>query len=137
MLGKGYHNFYWDKKDDSGNYVEAGKYATLISACGEGRYETLEVVYRPWENTSHIAVEESESIDTAIVTLEEDSARVSLVMATARGDTALVIVQDTLLTAGRFMYPILPPAVVPGGFYDVQLYIDGALVKSARFSYRP
>ena len=54
LLSRGYHNFYWDKRDDSGRYVRAGEYQFEASVCGKTSSGHLTVTYKPGELESEI-----------------------------------------------------------------------------------
>lgn len=45
----GYLNFYWDKRDDSGNYVEPGTYRYEADDCGKKLGGSVKVEYKKWE----------------------------------------------------------------------------------------
>ncbi len=46
LAGRGYHNFYWDKKDDSGWFVDSGTYRYQIDDCGDKKSGQIKVAYR-------------------------------------------------------------------------------------------
>jgi len=50
----GYLNFYWDKKDDSGNLVQPGRFRFEADDCGHIRDGQLTVRYRKWERESRV-----------------------------------------------------------------------------------
>ena len=45
LAGPGYYNFYWDKKTDSGAFVDSGAYRSQIDDCGKKKREQLQVSY--------------------------------------------------------------------------------------------
>jgi len=45
LAGRGYHNFYWDKKDDSGWFVDSGTYRYQIDDCGQKKRGEIRASY--------------------------------------------------------------------------------------------
>ncbi len=45
LAGRGYHNFYWDKKDDSGFFVDSGTYTYLIDDCRKKKRGEIKASY--------------------------------------------------------------------------------------------
>ena len=45
LAGPGYYNFYWDKKDDSGAFVDSGTYRCQIDDCGNKKISQIKVGY--------------------------------------------------------------------------------------------
>ncbi|MDZ4724153.1 MAG: hypothetical protein SGI97_09660 [candidate division Zixibacteria bacterium] len=48
-LSRGFHNYYWDKLDDSGCFVPQGKYRAVINDCGKSKYADLVAQYEEGE----------------------------------------------------------------------------------------
>ncbi len=45
LAGPGYYNFYWDKKDDSGVFVDSGSYTYLVDNCGKKKRGQIQVSF--------------------------------------------------------------------------------------------
>lgn len=46
LAGPGYHNFFWDKKDDSGFFVDSGTYTYLVDDCGKKKSGEFEARFQ-------------------------------------------------------------------------------------------
>lgn len=100
LLTAGYYNFYWNKRDDSGRFVEAGKYQYRISDCGQNKTGTLVATFKKWELLS---VLNPAKLDSTFVSVEllADSAVVSIAVFNKRGEKVARPIVDTLLNSGR------------------------------------
>ena len=100
LLIAGYYNFYWDKRDDDGRFVEAGKYRYRISDCGQNKTGTVTAIFKRWELLSTLFSAES---DLAIVSVKllADSAVVSIAVYNMRGENVARPITDTILNSGR------------------------------------
>lgn len=72
----GYYNFYWNKRDDSGRYVEPGIYNYQIDDCGKKKKGEVEAQYIKWERESRVEFEQDTS--GFILELLDDSAAVKV-----------------------------------------------------------
>lgn len=45
LAGRGYHNYYWDKKDDSGAFADSGSYTYLVDNCGKKKRGQIQVSF--------------------------------------------------------------------------------------------
>jgi hypothetical protein len=51
LLPGGYYNFYWDKRNDLGRYVDTGVYTFKVDdECSETRRGQVRATYKEWEN---------------------------------------------------------------------------------------
>lgn len=137
LMKFGYYNLYWDKKDDSGRYVDPGVYTVLITDCGKAKYAEVEAAYRPWERWSSLEVVGERAAPVFRLTLAKDSAEARLVMTTVRDDTIAVAMADTVLSAGVYDIPFPADPAIVGGVYLVKLLINEGFVREERFAYTP
>lgn len=137
LMRFGYYNLYWDKKDDSGRYVDPGVYTVLITDCGRSKYATVEAAYRPWERWSGLEVVGEKAAPVFRLTLDKDSAEARLVMTNVRDDTIAVAMEDTLLSAGVYDIPFPDDKSIVSGVYLIKLLINEGFVREERFSYTP
>lgn len=100
LLTAGYYNFYWDKRDDSGRFVEAGEYHYRIRDCGQIKTGKVIATFKKWELLSTLY---PAKLDSTFVTVEllADSAVVSIVVFNKRGEKVARPIVDTLLNSGR------------------------------------
>lgn len=76
LAPQGYFKFYWNKRDDSGNFVEPATYSYLVNDCGTKKSGLIKAVYKKWERLSTVTIEKDSSGFT--LKLLGDSARVSV-----------------------------------------------------------
>jgi len=126
-LGKGIYNFYWDKKDDSGRYVEPGRYLYKIDYCGKIKYGNLLVEYKKWENTSFFYQDTlSDSVRFNFGFLE-DSARVTLEIFKGFKTFLESPIVDSLMNRGEYSYVWRPDKDTRPGWYIFRWYVDDYL----------
>jgi len=123
-LGPGYYNFYWDKKDDSGRYVEPGTYLYKITDCGKIKYGNLKVEYKPWERTSAFVQDTLSDNVKVNFELMEDSARVSLRIYNGSEKLMAEPIVDSLMNRGRYAYTWQPDKKISPGYYYFRLQMD-------------
>ena len=101
MMYPGYYNFYWDKKDDSGRFVESGQYRYIVEDCSGRKDGKLIVKYKKWERLSRLDV--SPFFDSGFVALEllDDSANIIMTVENRRKIEIDRPVQDSLLDRGN------------------------------------
>ena len=82
LAGRGYHNFYWDKKNDSGTFVDSGTYRYRIDDCGNKKRGQVKVVYTgiviEVESALGVFAEEFEG-DSMSLSIEQRSVKDSLI----------------------------------------------------------
>ncbi|MFH1688097.1 MAG: hypothetical protein ABIE70_11340 [bacterium] len=116
LMGPGYYNFYWDKRDDSGHFVEPGTYRWRAINCSDTIIGELTAQYHEWERSSRIEVIDSVGQARFLLILDNDSALVSAVIWNHRGRHISDLVQDTLLSKGRHLLHWDPPSGYAGRF---------------------
>ncbi len=116
LLTRGYHNFYWDKRDDSGRYVGAGEYRFESKGCGKTRQGRLEATYAPGELESEIAL--LDSVDGAHFEwhLMSDSAIVNAYVENARGNLIDSVYSNHVAFKGAHTLEWSPPPGYAGRF---------------------
>ncbi|MGH8015901.1 MAG: hypothetical protein ACREBV_06895 [Candidatus Zixiibacteriota bacterium] len=72
----GVYNFYWNKKDDSGRFVEPGTYGYEVDDCGKKKTGGLRAEFKKWERESEVTFEKDTS--GFVLELLEDSADVRI-----------------------------------------------------------
>lgn len=135
LLGFGYYNFYWDKKDDSGRYVRPGSYQYKISDCGKTRFDSLEAWFDIDEALGDIQVRPGRPQDAALIEIFSDSASVSIQVMDLKGALLDSPVIDSLFGRGRHTFVWTPDKSVAGGKYVMNVAI-GQFVRSRNFRHR-
>ena len=124
----GYYNFYWDKRDDFGQYVPPGTYPYVIEDCGKHkRQRKVEARYSRWELASTIAPPDSAYPFRIEFELHEDSVRCSLRYFLHNGrqlDSAFV---DSLLNKGAHKFDWNFIRKIRRGNYIIKLMIGDYL----------
>ncbi len=72
----GYYNLFWDKRDDSDNYVNPGVYQVRIDDCGKKSESKVKAEFQKWERESMVELEKDSS--GFLLTLLSDSANVRI-----------------------------------------------------------
>ncbi len=137
LMKAGYYNLYWDKKDDSGRYVDDGTYAVVINDCGKIKNDSVVAFYRPWERYTSLEVFGERSSPVFRLTLDGDSALTRLVIVTLRADTVATALPETVLVSGVHEIPFPVGAGLTNGAYLVVLLINEEFVREERFQYTP
>ncbi|MFZ5979102.1 MAG: hypothetical protein ACOYVF_00585, partial [Candidatus Zixiibacteriota bacterium] len=109
---------YWDKKDDSGRFVPAGRYLYIVDDCGKIKYGNLTVNYKPWENTSIIVPDTLGDSISFRLELLEDSARVTLEVFEGYKTFLANPMTDSLMNRGKYVYIWKPDKNVRPGLYS-------------------
>jgi len=113
FIGAGYYNYYWDKKDDSGHWVEPGRYLAVADICGERRYRDLHAEYVAGERELRTASAGGERPDTLVYEVMADSIPVVINVHDLGGQLMAGRVVDTALAAGSYRLTLQPDWVVP------------------------
>ncbi len=135
LLSKGYHNFYWDKKDDSGRWVEPGEYAYVINDCGKKRFGQVTALFKQWERESEVFPPEETWSTKIRYLLKKDSALVTLRVYNTRGKLVETVAEDSLMMKGEYEFHWEPPPLVPRGRYTVEVII-GDMKRVVEIRYR-
>jgi len=119
IVKNGYYNIYWDKKDDSGNFVTEGTYKVSIISCTFKRVEDIVVQYQKGENAVVFTTNNDFKNPTLELKLLYDSLYISLdILNIKKGLTdslfadSLFVVDsvsitwdaDSLIRSGRYFY---------------------------------
>ncbi len=123
ILPSGYYNFYWDKKDDSGRFVEPGTYRYRLNDCGRRRYGAVEARFKKWEKRSRLYLLDGPRSATVGFELDEDSALVSINVFNRRGKLVDTPVVDSLMNKGRYVYEWVPRSGGYRGRYVLKLTV--------------
>lgn len=124
LLSGGYYNFYWNKRDDYGRFVEPGRYKYLVDDCGKSREGWLEARFHRWELASRIDLVDSIS-DKVWLELENDSALVSITISSRRGRPIVQSVTDSLMAPGRHELQWIPEKSGYTGVYQMIVNVGG------------
>ncbi len=116
LLPRGYHNFYWDKRDDSGVYVRSGDYLYHAVMCGRRQYGKLSAVYLPGELESNVELIDCIGAAHFEWELMVDSTIVSAFIENVRGRLIDTLFQDSLCYRGRHLLE-WTPAYGYAGFF--------------------
>ncbi len=123
LFSYGYYNFYWDKKDDSGEFVTPGSYGYVVNDCGRKYYREVTAQFSRWELSSRV-YSPAEPWSTVIdFELSRDSALVSINVCNRRGRVIDTPIVDSLMNSGRHRFDWIPPTGITRGVYTVNLII--------------
>lgn len=134
-MSRGYYNFYWDKKDDSGKFIEQGEYAYQLKVCGRKSYGQVAAKFRIWERASRLYPPEETWSPKLRFELLEDSALVSIHLYNRRDRLVDSPVVDSLMNKGKYEFEWTPPETVTRGIYTLKLTI-GDFTHSVEIRYR-
>ncbi len=137
LLGGGYYNFYWDKKDDAGGWVPEGQYTYVVTDdCGPDRDGHLTAWYREWERESRVIRPGDKWSPSFELELLRDSALVSVLIFNRRGHPVDSLVVDSLMSAGQHRFNWRPAGFFPRGLYTAEVRV-GDFIHVVEFGYRP
>jgi len=123
LLKRGYYNFYWDKRDDSGQLVEAGRYTCKITFGSQVKYEEMIVEFNYWEQRSHILWPDELRAETVKFRLDEDSSVVSIRVMSQLGKLVDSAVVDSIMPAGAHEWRWTPGGQPVKGRYHIELQV--------------
>ena len=117
---KGYYNIYWDKKDDSGNFVEPGDYFYALNIAGQIERKPISVAYQPGENCVNIRTANADSmrVDFSIDCAETP---VSFELYDIRDRLKDIPIKDSVFTKGRHSWQWQPSDSVYYGKFTLQI----------------
>ncbi|MBD3331366.1 hypothetical protein GF356_00830 [candidate division GN15 bacterium] len=113
LISPGYYNYYWDKKDDSGQWADTGRYLAVADICGDKRYSDVYVEYVPGERAIQTEAVGGENRDTLVYRVATDSTPVRIGIYDLGGKAMAEAVVDTMLPAGEYRLSLQPEWVVP------------------------
>ncbi len=135
LMSPSYYNYYWDKMDDSGSFVEPGKYVYIANDCGKKSYGEVTARFKKWEAASRLFPPQDRWSRKIGFELLEDSATVTIRIFDHRGKLVDEPVVDSLMNKGKYEFEWGPAPDIPRGFYTFQLII-GDFMYSAFIGYR-
>ena len=125
-LAPGYYNLYWDKKDDSGAYVDSGTYTAVINdLCADERRETLTALYAPGELSAIIPAPSLAVSDSLKFRILVDSARVTCDILNRQNRLQQRAMSDSLFSRGNHVFTWQKDMPVSPGLYTARITIDG------------
>ena len=133
-MPKGYHNFYWDKKDDSGRFVQPGTYYYNLKVGKKRTRKPLEVAYRIGERECRIVPREDSTRAGFDFELTADSLIISLEVFTRTGKLLETPIVDSLLDSGRHQFVWEPLRKYSNGLYKFVFKVNG-VVREIPFKY--
>ncbi len=116
-----FYNIYWDKKDDSGNFVAEGSYKVGIMSCDYKRIVPIHVNYSNGENAALVSVGTDINNPSLVLTLLKDSLYVSLEIINRRKIHTATLFTDSLIVQKNVSLNWKPDSVVPSGKYFYKL----------------
>ena len=134
-MSRGYYNFYWDKKDDSGKFIEQGEYAYQLKVSGRKSYGQVAAEFKKWEIASRVYPPEEIWSTNIRFELLEDSALVSIHIYNRRDRLVDSPVVDSLMNRGKYEFEWPPAENIPRGFYPLKLSI-GEFTHIVEIGYR-
>jgi len=130
LADPGYYNFYWDKKDDAGNFVPIGTYPYTIKYCGgDTRKRELTVQYSKWEKAVHFSPMDTSSVFNMIFKVSEDSVPTSIIICNRRGVPMDTLLMDSLLNKGDYQFDWNPEKKIRRGNYIIKVIVGDYLYK--------
>lgn len=136
LMSQGYYNFYWDKKDDSGEFVRPGEYVFVVNDCGRKSYGEVTAQFQEWERAGRIYPPEEKWSTNVGFELLVDSAVVSVNIYNRRGGLVDNPIVDSLMNRGKYKFEWLPLEKVPRGIYTLKLTV-GDFTHAVEIGYRP
>ncbi|MEA3296391.1 MAG: hypothetical protein U9R56_00830 [candidate division Zixibacteria bacterium] len=122
-LPYGYFNYYWDKMDDSGQFVQPGEYKYIIDDLGERRYGHVTAEFKIWEN-SFTLYPMGEKGDAKVgFELLRDSSQVSIAIINRHKIVIDKPINDSLMNRGKYEYEWEPPRPGYYGKYELRLTV--------------
>ena len=123
-LNEGYYNIYWDKKDDSGQYVPKGEYKYVLRSCPRKEINKLYVRYTKGENSCLIKKGDDLNRPFFDFTILDDSVRVSLEVVNRIDKPIEVLFSDSLMSRGDYRFVWEPDSLVLSGQYIFKLKVE-------------
>jgi hypothetical protein len=125
MIGKGYYNLYWDKKNDSGVFVPKGLYYYRVwSGCAPELKRKLWVSYLPFERVVRLTVDTADLEAAALISVDTPKVRLSLDVFRTDGFHIDTLCPDTVLTYGVHRVVWRPTQGASLGVYYLRMTVD-------------
>jgi len=135
LLYQDYYNFYWDKKDDNGQYVDSGVYKYDVNDCGGNKDGKVEARFKKWELLSRIIPLDTASAGRVDINLLADSALVSIEIRFLTKRVADAPITDSVFMAGNYHFNWIPAPLTRPGRYRMTVTV-GDFQKTFQFMYR-
>ncbi len=104
LAPKGYYNFYWDKRDDSGLRVPEGVYRYQLDNCGKKKFGTVEARYTKWERAVDFSPYDPSNPGELTITVAADSVPITLRICNQHGRPLDDVFVDSVFSKGS--YPV-------------------------------
>jgi flagellar hook assembly protein FlgD len=122
MMSPGYYNLYWDKKDDSGQFVDTGNYRYIYQDCQGTKDGKLKVIYKRWERVCLLHIDQFADSNMIGMEFLENSVVVTLEFENNRGKVIDRPIIDSVFARGYHRFHWQPEKRVPSGNYTVKLH---------------
>ncbi|HKK21649.1 MAG TPA: FlgD immunoglobulin-like domain containing protein [candidate division Zixibacteria bacterium] len=123
-LRSGYYNYYWDKKDDSGEYVPAGRYACYVTTCGKKRTESLTAEYAEGELSCRVEPAESYIDPSFHLQVDQNHVSISVEVYNRRDSLIDTPFEDSLFNKGSYNFSWKPASSIRPGIYTFIVTIE-------------
>lgn len=123
-IRNGYYNIYWDKKDDSGRFVQEGMYKVATISCDYKRLEPITVSYTSGENLAYITANDDIQNPSVTIQLLDDSLHLSIDVLNRVKNYNSTIVSDSLTLRGDVTFNWVPSEVTPTGNYYYKVKVN-------------
>ena len=123
-LSNGYYNIYWDKKDDSGNYVPKGNYNIATVSCDYKKIKPMNVSYASGETSVLFSLGDDLHNPSIELTLLQDSLVISLEIVNIRMNHTANLFSDSLLIGETASFIWQPDKILPTGTYYYKLKVN-------------
>ncbi len=121
LAGRGYHNYYWDKKDDSGAFVDSGSYTYLVDNCGKKKRGQIQVSF------SGVIIEVESALGIFAAEFQGDSMSLSIEQWSIKDSLVSTLTYKNLRTGfHKFNLPKISRLFQDR--YTQLIYVNGKLV---------
>lgn len=122
---QGYYNIFWDKKDDSGEFVDAGEYKVALISCNYRKISQIYVSYQNGENSVYFDLDDSKNPPGLHCKILVDSITATVVVLNRRGLLVTELVSDTLCVKKSKPYFSWSPGLnMPSGDYMYKVKVN-------------
>lgn len=130
LMGSGYYNMYWDKKDDSGRFAPKGLYYyRILSGCAPEMKRKLWAGFVPFERVVRLLVDTADREAAATLVVDTPAVRLSLDVYTQQGLLVDSLCPDTVLNAGQHRIVWKPQYGTALGEYWVRLKAESFMTE--------
>lgn len=130
LMPRGYHNLYWDKKDDSGRWVPKGLYYyQIVSSCLPETKGKLWASYRPFERVVRLLVDTTDLEAAVTIRVDTAMARIALDVYNLYGAHVDSLCPDTVLASGTHRFVWKPRIGASLGQYWVRMAVENFIAE--------